>query len=349
MHAFFENGFGGQNTQRLERLRIYIKNAIEIFLCIFTAAIAEKQLGVSFHGRCRVGINGKGTLQGTFIANHSGDANQRRYITAVNIQRFLIGALGIGGVVFLEKKITPQGKGLEVVRVGARRLVKQAVGIMKITEQPTGQGHHGNVFRSEYQAIVVTLYCLVEHIVGSFLVPAEFQQAAILCQGSYRGFTQAIVNGGKNLECLFRLSYQAHDLGQLRGQQRRIGVLLIVDSIGNDRHGRLIIAHHCIGLAGTDQPVFPVQTIGHLENLGRCCIGAVEHERFAAIERRLGASSAVQLRRHHSRHQHQHQPEDEISHFHGTHLHTHCSPDDSASNSPATRARSINSPSICCQ
>ena len=49
------------------------------------------------------------------------------------------------------EKGQPRVVGLQIIGVCSGGLIKQAVGIMKIAQQPTGQCNHRNILRAEHQ------------------------------------------------------------------------------------------------------------------------------------------------------------------------------------------------------
>ena len=58
------------------------------------------------------------------------------------------------------EKGQPRGCGPQIIGVCSGGLIKQAVGIMKIAQQPTGQCDHRNILRAEHQSRVIALTTL---------------------------------------------------------------------------------------------------------------------------------------------------------------------------------------------
>ena len=181
-HALLHRRLGSEGAVHAEGFRVEIERAGKMPRGLFLPAIAPQQGAPDLHRLDRIGIDRQRPLQVALVAGDPPEANEGGHMAAVDRQGVLVGGLRLALVVFLQEQIAPEHVGLEILRIGADRLLEQAVGIVVAAEQPACQRAHGDIGGGENQAVVVALeHCLKQGITFGFAA-GELQQRGVLCQ-----------------------------------------------------------------------------------------------------------------------------------------------------------------------
>ena len=124
----------GQQTQRLEGLRIHRESFLQIGNTFFAAIVHQQQHAHGLQGCHIAGLHVQRKLQRTLASADLGLANQRRSVAAIDLQCGVVGFLGILHIVFFHEQVAPQYLGLQVLGIDACRFAEQAVGVVETVE-----------------------------------------------------------------------------------------------------------------------------------------------------------------------------------------------------------------------
>ena len=216
-------------------------------------------------------------MQRAFVTDDVGDSHQRTGVPAVDVQGVLIGTLRVRGIVFFQKQIPPQHVGFEVIRIGSGGLIEQAIGIMKAVQQPTRQSHHGHIFGGEDEAIVISLYGPIQHLVCGISLANKFQQRSILNQAANRRLEQFIHKLTQYFQGFRGQTNRSLHFRQLRADQGLGCIITVFNSRLADTDRFDVVAHHRVSLARPHYALVTIQPICHLEDIAGCCIGTGQH------------------------------------------------------------------------
>ena len=232
-----KQGVGGQDAEGGEGLRVQFKGAVELIQRLLPPFLIQQHLAEYLQGRHGVRVDRQGAVSRPLLTQHPRQTHQGRHIAAVDGQRLAVASFRIGGVVFLQEQVGPQGVGLEVLRVGSGGLVEEGVGAVEIPQQLACQSHHGDILGTEGEAVVVAGEGRVQVNGGGGFMAFELKQAAVLHEGAQGRFEVVVHHRRQNTQGGVRLACCEFNLGQLSADVGMFGVVeggVIDRGIGGD-------------------------------------------------------------------------------------------------------------------